>query len=342
MKKIIWFNHWFSTAYHFINQVKQLNDVLVIGTNKRKECAYAEVCDEFYVEPDIVNYVDWCIDFCKEHNVSVFLPRKAQDEISKHIDEFENIGVKVIVERNSLVTSLGNKILTNSLFKNLRLGYLAGEEIVKIPEIRVATNCEEFLDAYNELKTMFPKERICFKYAVDEGATSFRVIDDAVDTIDSLRKGIGHKISLEKALAMFKSVKTFDPVILMIFLNGTEISIDSLKTSKGFVGCARYKKGTRGSIIDANSKYIEISKRMAECLSLSCPYNLQIKMHDGHAYLLEVNTRMAGGTYKCSSAGINFAYLVVADALGLEFNLPEPTGKILVSHIEKPVVVKDY
>ena len=36
---IIWFNHWFSTAYYFIEQAKALGNY-VIATNQRDTCVY--------------------------------------------------------------------------------------------------------------------------------------------------------------------------------------------------------------------------------------------------------------------------------------------------------------
>lgn len=332
----IWFNHWFSTAYHYINQIKDaFEDTCVIGTNKKPECVYFLVCDEHYLEPEEDTlYVDWCLNFCKEHKIDIFMPRRQREEIAKRIGEFEAIGVKVMVETNcELVETLKDKIKTAQLFKELDIN-------INIPEMLVATNVLEFKGNYVYLKKKYPHDRVCFKYAVDEGAVSFRVIDDSMEDISSLRKGIGHKMSYQKAVEMFSQAKTFDPIIMMIYLDGIEISIDSLMTSKGFIGCARYKLGTRGSVVDTTSPLIDISKEFAEKTGIKHPYNLQVRYHNNTPYLLEVNTRLAGGTYKDSFTGMNFAYFAICDLIGKDFKIPEEKTKLIVSQIETPLLIR--
>ena len=45
-------------------------------------------CNEWYQEPDMkVNskeYLEYCLDFCKEHNIDVFVPHKGRIIISKN------------------------------------------------------------------------------------------------------------------------------------------------------------------------------------------------------------------------------------------------------------------
>lgn len=39
--------------------------------------------------------------------------------------------------------------------------------------------------------------------------------------------------------------------------------------------------------------------------NLSNIYNIQVKYHKGEVYLIEINTRMSGGTFKSCMSGIN-------------------------------------
>ena len=93
----IWFNHWFSTAFRIMELLKKgctennIN-VEIIGTNKVDICVYKAYCDEFYAEPiDIsdIEYINWCIEFCKAHKIDVFIPRRNREVISKYISEFD-------------------------------------------------------------------------------------------------------------------------------------------------------------------------------------------------------------------------------------------------------------
>ena len=118
----IWFNHWFSTAYHLIELMRSGVGVplTVIGSNSNSKAVYRQVCDEWYSEEELPDeqYVQFCIDFCKSHQVEVFVPRRGLVAICRHIHEFRDIGVKVLLESNSNVVSmLDDKIASYRFFQ---------------------------------------------------------------------------------------------------------------------------------------------------------------------------------------------------------------------------------
>ena len=327
----VWFNHWFSTAYNLIDNIKKAdssNRFYFIGTGK-KRMAYKEICEEFYLEPDVYgkDYIDFCLSFCKRNHINIFVPRKEKLTISKYIKEFKKIGVEVLVEDNyQLLSILEDKFKTAKLFNKYNL--------CKVPELLIANNLKEFKDNYIYLRNKYPNDRICFKYAIDEGALSFRVIDNSQDGISSLNNYIGSKISYDKTIEILSSVDTFNPIIQMIYLNGKEISIDSLNTNKGFIGCARTKIENRLTKIEDSSEYIKISENFAKITNIKHPYNLQLREHNGELYLLEVNTRMAGGTYKDSLMGYNFPYLALLNLLNEDFEIPQKFGEAYIETYE--------
>lgn len=97
----IWMNHWFSTAYNIVNLIKQDDpDFYVIGTNENYNSPIRTVCDEWYQEPTLKDdeYVEHCLEFCQDHHVDVFLPRRGMLEISKQKSQFEALGTKVMVD----------------------------------------------------------------------------------------------------------------------------------------------------------------------------------------------------------------------------------------------------
>ena len=97
----IWMNHWFSTAYNIVNLIKQDDpEFFVIGSNENVGSPIRTVCVEWYHEPTLKDdtYVDYCVEFCREHHVDVFLPRRGMLDISKHIQRFASIGTKIMVD----------------------------------------------------------------------------------------------------------------------------------------------------------------------------------------------------------------------------------------------------
>ena len=233
-----------------------------------------------------------------------------------------------------LLELLEDKFATAKLFEE--------NNICKVPKIFIVNTVSEFEKAYQNLKSMYPNDRVCIKYNKDEGATSFRVIDNHIDDISSLRTGIGLKLSYSQAVTMLGSVDSFDDLIVMPYLKGPEISVDSLMTKEGFIGISRYKVGTRSTQVEFNSDFYEISKKFAEVTGLQMPYNVQLRQHNNEWYLLEVNTRMAGGTYKSCLSGINIPYFALCELLNIPFELPDVKGiqGMLISEIETPVILE--
>lgn len=340
----IWFNHWFSTAYRLMELLKQGCEsdnisIELIGSNRKEACVYRTICDEFYIEPINIsneNYVQWCIDFCKDHKIDVFIPRRERVDITKNLSKFEEIGTKVMVDDNfSLLSLLDDKFATAEFFKK--------NNICKVPTMYIVNTVGEFEVAYKRLKEIEPNNRVCIKYNYDEGATSFRVIDDVVDDIHSLRTGVGLKVSYSKILTILGSVSHFDDLIVMPYLEGPEISVDSLMTSKGFIGLSRCKVGTRGTLVEYNKDFYEISKKFAEQSGLKMPYNVQLRHHNNEWYLLEVNTRMAGGTHKSCMTGVNIPYIALCELMDINFKMPviDKIEKLYVSEIETPIILEN-
>ena len=85
----VWFNHWFSTAYHLIHLIKDANPdkFTFVGSNKNDYAIYKRICDEWYIEPSDINetdYVDYCLNFCKQHQIDIFVPRRHLTSISNY------------------------------------------------------------------------------------------------------------------------------------------------------------------------------------------------------------------------------------------------------------------
>ena len=66
----VWFNHWFSTAYHLIRLMREGfgSPITVVGSGSSGRAVYRQACDEWYPEEDLPGeaYVAFCLDFCRE------------------------------------------------------------------------------------------------------------------------------------------------------------------------------------------------------------------------------------------------------------------------------------
>ena len=331
----VWFNHWFSTAYHLINLIRDGNPHFkFVGSNKNDYAIYKIACDEWYREPEKISatdYVDWCIAFCREHDVNIFVPRRNLTAIAQHLDKFD--GVKVLIGRDArLMKILDDKVAT---YEFISAGGL--EEI--IPPYRIARTFDEFNAAYDELKTL--GNRICYKLVEDEGALTFRVIDDAIENISALHNMPNMKVTRAAAQKILSRYDFKIPMMVMPYLSGREISVDCLTTAQGNIIVPRFKTNHRYSEIKFDAAIINVAEKILSLMKFDVPLNIQFRTDGEKLFLLEINPRMSGGLQlSCLAAGINIPDLAINQLLGLSkpWTLPEKNF-CRVANIETPIIL---
>lgn len=333
----IWFNHWFSTAYHLINLIRDANsNFQFVGSSKNDYAIYKLACDEWYREPEKISdndYVDFCLNFCREHAVDIFVPRRNLTAVAQRLDAFKNIGVKVLVGKNAqLMKILDDKIAT---YEFISAGGLS--EI--IPAYRIAKSFDEFTAAYDALKTS--DNRICYKLVADEGALTFRVIDDSIENISALHNMPNMKVTRAAAEKILSSYDFKIPLIVMPYLSGREISVDCLTTRTGNIIVPRFKTNGRYSEIKFDAAIMNVAEKILSLMNLDVPTNIQFRLDGDKLFLLEINPRMSGGLQlSCLGAGINIPDLAISQLLGIEKNWNYPAEKFFrVANIETPVIL---
>jgi predicted ATP-grasp superfamily ATP-dependent carboligase len=333
MKKMnIWFNHWFSTAYHIINLIKKDQDInfFVVGTNDQEDSVIKKACDLWEVEPKGLpekEYIDYSLEFCQRNKIEIFVPRRNQFIISKNIKLFDKIGVKVLVERDAeKLQILQNKKLTYELFNDLELGY--------VPEYYTIKSSEEFKNAYLKLKEN--NDKICFKFVKDEGGLSFKVIDN---NIDILYSASATKVSFADIMNHLEKRKQIPEIIMMPYLSGKEISVDCLNTADGLIAVPRFKTKGRTEVIKYDNEIMNISGAFFDKYGIQCPCNIQFRYHNNNLYLLEINTRMSGGIqYSCLASGINIPNIAINQLIGIHKKWIGNNEEKKVSYIEEPIL----
>lgn len=333
MKNIrIWFNHWFSTAYHIINLIRQDKDIhfTVIGSSRNPESVVKLACDEWYEEPDLSGeeYIDFCLDFCRNHHIDVFFPRHNQLSVSKYLNRFTKEGIKVLVEEYDKSSVLNDKAKAYQMFAENKIGAVPDHYIVK--------NSSEAKNAYELLRRN--NTRVCVKTICDEGASSFRILDDKLPA--PFARAGGH-INIEKFLNDMDISEKCPEFMMMPMLEDNEVSVDCLDTPQGTIMIPRYKTPTRTEYIRFEEEILDVCRKFYSCISLKGPCNIQFKYHNNIPYFLEVNTRMSGGIqYSCLGTGINIPNIAVNKLLGTdkEWKLIKKESKL--SYIETPLLIE--
>ena len=330
----VWFNHWFSTSYGLIEFMKKdkTQEIYVIGSNKQYDSVIQLVCDEWYEEPlaEGEAYIEFCLAFCKEHKIDVFVPRKNMVEISKNRDKFTEIGVKVLVDDYEMIRILNDKAAAYEMFQVI--------EGLYIPHYEIVNNAEEFEKAYKKLKAL--NSEICVKFVQDEGAMSYRKIVDNVNRVEQLSIYPGADVPYETYLATLKEAGTFADLMVMEYLPGNEISVDCLNTKQGLIAIPRYKGNARPERVAYDEHILKMSKDIMEKINLQCPCNIQFRLKEDKPYLLEINTRMSGGLQmSCLAAEINIPNIALNKLLGIDLEWSYEQKERVVSYIEIPKMI---
>lgn len=331
----LWFNHWFSTAYHLINMIKEGDPgkFCVIGSSTNSAAIYKCTCDEWYYEADglsVDEYIEFCLNFCQEHEIEIFAPRRFLVDIVRNAERFNKIGVKLLADTCvDTIEMLDNKIKTYDYFRQIDPGC--------IPEVYIANSFDEFVSAYEKMKNHV--SRVCYKLVIDEGARSFRVIDDRIERSSALLEKPGAKITWVAAQRVLSQYDFSNPILLMPYLGGVEISSDCLATPSGNLIIPRYKTKKRYSEVIFKKEIMNECSQMIDNLKLKMPLNIQFMMNEGKVYLLEINSRMSGGLQlSCKASGINLPSIAINQLLGIErkWEYPDFISQ-KVAHIETPI-----
>ena len=331
----IWFNHWFSTAYHLINMIRDGLDepCTVIGSGTNDVSVFRTACDEWHSEPTGISdeeYAQFCIEFCREHGVDVFVPRRGLVAIIKRAADFEAVGTKLFADtRADIAEQLDDKMLTYEMMRDI-----CPEQIPPVFKVR---SLEEFRAAYEALKNDW--DRVCYKLVIDEGARSFRIIDPKIEGISGLYNKPGFKVTYSAACAVLSEYDFSIPMLVMPYLSGKEYSCDCLATDSGNLIIPRYKTGKRYSIVKFEPEITAACEKIMDRLQLKMPMNIQFKCEGDKPYLLEINPRMSGGLQlSCKATGLNLPALAMAQLLGrpAEWAYPD-IDEQRVAHIESPI-----
>ena len=332
----IWFNHWFSTAYHLIDLMKRgfPEPLTVIGSGSNPLAVYRKLCDEWYEECDLPPeaYVEFCLRFCKEHGVDVFVPRRGLEAAAGARKRFEALGVRLFAERDgALIRTLDDKAAAYALL----------ERVVPetIPEYRVVRSREEFDAALDGMAS--PGRRLCYKLTQDEGARSFRVIDERIVRGEAILTKPGSKVTRAMADAVLSEYDFSIPVLVMPYYDGADVSVDCLDTEQGPLMLIRTKVGRYHRTI-THPGIQDLCGRIMRALRFEMPVNIQFKMDGEIPRLLEINPRMSGGLQQsCLATGINLPALALRKLTGLPapWRFPEHFRPVGMVNLETPVIV---
>lgn len=331
----VWFNHWFSTAYHLIEKMREgaPEQCTFVASSANPHALYRLVADEWHQEPPLLaadEYVEYCLEFCKEQQIDIFFPYRELTRLSRYSEEFRAAGTILAVGSDyNIMRLLDDKAATYAFFKM--------REAAIVPTHIVAGTYEEFVAAYERLRPRCV--RVCYKLTKDKGAETFRVVDDTLLNAGDVRRKPGMKLTWEIAKKIVKGYDFRVPFMLMAYLDGQEISVDCLKTPKEPIIIPRFKTNHRYAEIRFDEEIVQKCRQILEHLPINVPINIQFKSDGKKYFLLEINPRMSGGLQlSCLATGINVASIALYQLLGKEqpWQYPDRRKVYRVANLETP------
>jgi hypothetical protein len=306
----IWFNRTFSsvhTALQLIRNADEAHDYHLIYSASTAVPGGVNAAHQFELEPSGRSgeaYLDWCLDFCRRHEVGIFVPGKEASLISGARAQFAACGTRVL--------SVAAPAVLDLLHDKGRFYAEVDSPMAMPAEFRAVTNIAQFDAAYDTLRARHPV--LCIKPAVSVYGLGFSRIDEVRSSAQILLEGSQYQIGLDDLRRGFAAMGEFRTMLLMEYLDGHEYSVDCLGNNGKLLCAIPRKKPLRvgqGQEISLQQDILDATGKLAADYGLNGLFNVQFRESAGSLRLLEINPRMSGGIGMACLAGPNLPYLAI-------------------------------
>lgn len=312
--KRVWFNKTFSSVHSALSLIRKGDAegrYRLICSNSNPHSLGLFAAEESAIEPTGLkgdDYVDWCLEFCREQQIDIFVPGKEATLTARNEAGFLEQGVRVLSAAAPDVLEL--------LHDKARFYAEAAAPSAPSPEVAVFECIESFDAAYARMRETHAV--LCMKPSVSVYGIGFRQITESKTAFDLMMDGNPYRIDLASLRNMLERAERFRPMLLMPFLAGHEFSVDCV-ASKGELVCAvarRKPLSTRsGQTIVVREDIQDACAHLVGQFGLNGNVNIQFREGrsegegEGELRILEINPRMSGGIAMACLAGPNLPYL---------------------------------
>ncbi len=307
----VWFNRTFSSVYAAIGLIREADTegrFHIIYSNANPHVNAARVAHEFFEEPTGLTteeYVAWCLDFCREQKIDIFVPGKESTVLAGEHARFEAQGTRVL--------SAGTVPSLELIHNKARFYAEADLPIAPVADFRTFENVEQFNAAYTELRALYPT--LCVKPSESVFGLGFAVLDEERSSAALLIAGEQYHIGLEDMRRGLAELGTFRTMLLMEYLDGHEFSVDCVGDNGRLVAAVARKKprkAGRGQLIDMRQDIVDATTKLTADFGLNGCFNVQYREGGDALRLLEINPRMSGGIGMACVAGPNLPYIALS------------------------------
>ncbi len=306
-----------------------------------RRTALGTVADHVAVEPegaDDAAYLDWLMALVAEQGVDIVWPQSRLRALLRARDSLDASGVTWILPTPDLATY--DRLDDKAAF----LEFLAEvEPDVPLADYRVVRTADELLEGADALRTARPGLQLCIKPVKGIYGSGFRLVDDRGSPYRRWLDNDVYRIGWMELMGLMRTNEDERAFLIMEYLPGAERSLDCLSDHGTLRVCVTRRKGVgRVQFIDPDPGSQELAVRLCRAFGLHGVVNIQTRervMPDGQAVpcVLEINTRMSGGTDMCRAGGVNLPLLALRQAAGRLDTVPQPAWGAEVTMVEQGV-----
>jgi carbamoyl-phosphate synthase large subunit len=296
-------------------------DVRIICTDAKENFAGIYLSDNYYKIPKAIQneeYLKSLVDICIKEKIDVILPQNTAELelLANNKKVFLDVGTKIVVSDPFQIKTANNKYYLLQKCKSLNIPY---------PEFFLVRNKNELINSAKRLG--WPQKPFVIKPPASNGSRGIRIIDENKDykSLYYNEKPTSLFIMMDVFIELIGNV--FEPLLVMEYLPGDEITVDVFRMQKKFLAIPRIREEIRSGISFANRAennvdLISYSKTISDSLDLKFCFGFQFKYDsDGTPKILECNPRVQGTMIFSTFMGANIIYAAVKSCL--EEPLPE-------------------
>lgn len=310
-REVVWFNRNFSSLYNILRLIRAGDAegrFFLLCTHDNPEFVAFAAADAREVEPasgtDDAAYVDYCLDVCRRHGVTLFWPGRKTAALLRAERRFAREGVRLLACASPAVLEvLEHKGVFYDALRDADL---------PLPRYRRVATPEAFRGAVRQLRAELPEKRmLCFKPARGLYGQGFHILDESAGSPpDALFSG-GVRLAPDAVERLLQGVAAFQETLVMEYLEGPEYSVDCLALDGRLVRATVRRKPERPGgceVLEYRPALENVAARLTRRFQLTGIFNLQARDGDGVTKVLEINPRMAGGLYYSCLGGVNYPY----------------------------------
>ena len=314
----VWFNRTFSSVSAAIGLIREADLTQrfhITYSNASPHVAAARTAHAFHIEPTGLSseeYIDWCLTFCREQRIDIFIPGKEATALAGLHARFAEQGTRIV--------SAAAEDMLHLIHDKARFYAHTDLPIAPVAEFCVFEDASQFEAGYDLLRARHAK--LCVKPSRSVFGLGFSILDEERSSAALLMAGAQYHIGLDDFRRGLRELGQVRTMLLMEYLDGHEYSVDCVGDQGTLIAAIARKKPMKagqGQLIDMRADIIDATRTLARTYGLNGVFNVQFREGDGQLRLLEINPRMSGGIGMACVAGPNLPYIAlcgVADGFG--------------------------